>query len=183
MSTGLKTALVVVLAWLIPAQVSAPASANPVASGAVRRAIVHQNLLLCYSRLNKTVETGDEFSILEKITPNDALLHYNYGVFLYKSGNLGGAIAQYRKACELDPVSQDYHGMLGCMLAKVKDYDGALSQLQLGGSKFKTQFETIKKYTDSLAPTKQHQQQMARSRDDSQNPAFGTTKKKNDNDE
>jgi tetratricopeptide (TPR) repeat protein len=57
----------------------------------------------------------------------EAVAHYNLGNALKDKGDLGGAIACYKKALELDPKYAPAHNNLGIALGNKGDLDGAFA--------------------------------------------------------
>lgn len=117
---------------------------------ASRKEMIHTCLLECYSNLRRP-EAESEYAIVLQLKPQDAVLHYNYGVFLQKANKIGPAIAQYRLATKCDPGNVDFHGVLGQMLMYNKDFNGAYNELgraiqMPGGEKYKPQYENAVRY-------------------------------------
>jgi cytochrome c-type biogenesis protein CcmH/NrfG len=94
-----------------------------------RKETIHRCLLKIY-QAQQSPEVAGEFSALLAIKPGDAQLHYEYGGFLLRSGNVAGGIAQFRKAAQLQPSNADFQGYLGQALMSTKDYDGAVTALR-----------------------------------------------------
>lgn len=126
-----------------------PASAQMPSSN--KKELIHQSLLKCYEATHRNAEAEQEYVALLAIKPSDPVFHYNYAVLLQRSGRKGPAIAQYRRAAQLDPGNVDFHGVLGQMLLVNGDYTGAYNELgraiqMPGGDRYKTAFESATRY-------------------------------------
>src|SRR5438045_9420038 len=58
------------------------------------------------------------------------MLHGNLAGALAKKGEFGGAIGEYRKAIDLDPVNARWHVRLGSVYYEQKNVDGAIHEYQ-----------------------------------------------------
>jgi hypothetical protein len=65
-----------------------------------------------------------------RFTPDDADVYMIYGAHLMKTGALNDAVAQLRKAVELNDASANAHYNLGLAYVELKDYDSALVHAQ-----------------------------------------------------
>lgn len=79
-----------------------------------------------YGLLRYLIARGVPFS------NSDPKIHLTLAMGLRKEGNLGGAIAEYRKAIKLDPGNVDAYLGLGRALELKGDFQGALQQYQIG---------------------------------------------------
>ncbi len=60
-----------------------------------------------------------------------AIYHFNLGLVLQETGLLDDAIAEYRKAIELDPNVAGTHNNLGLALAAKGQYDDAIAEYRI----------------------------------------------------
>jgi len=106
-------------------------------TGAQKREAIHRILLQIYLSQRKS-EAGAEYVALLAMKPSDAQLHYDYGNFLLRGANNGGAAAQYRLACKIAGRNADYQVGLGNALMRSKDYRGAVvayrRAVEIGGA-------------------------------------------------
>lgn len=160
----------------------ASASAAHAQGATSRKEAFHLALLDCYSKLGKTADVTSEFNQLVAIKPNDAKLQYNFGYHLYTMGNTAGAIQHYRKATQLDPSNQDYHGNLGNLLMNTKDFNGALTEYGRAGERFRPQFDQVQKYIQQVAQQRAYEQQMKKTAP-GKKPGATTAKPKDDDDD
>jgi predicted Zn-dependent protease len=119
---------------------------------------IHKCLLQIYLTQRKS-EAGTEYSALLALKPNDAQMHFEYGNFLLRGGNNGGAATQYRAACKYQGRMADYQIGLGNALMRLKDYPGAIvaysKACQIGGATGSQSPQTL------LQGAQQYQQQQA----------------------
>lgn len=148
-----------------------------------RKEAFHLALLDCYQKLGKTADVTAEFNQLVAIKPNDAKLQYNFGYHLYTMGNTAGAIQHYRKAAQLDPSNQDYHGNLGNLLMNTKDYNGALSEYGRAGERFRPQFDQVQKYIQQVAQQRAYEAQMKKTATGKKPGGAAAAKPKDDDDD
>jgi tetratricopeptide (TPR) repeat protein len=66
--------------------------------------------------------------LIQELTAADE--HYNAGVRLFKAGSVDEAIAEYRKAVELDPTHVLAYTQLGIALYRKGEIDGAVAALE-----------------------------------------------------
>ena len=66
--------------------------------------------------------------LIQELTAADE--HYNAGVRLFRAGSMDEAIAEYRKAVELDPTHAFAYTQLGIALYRKGEIDGAVSALE-----------------------------------------------------
>lgn len=71
-----------------------------------------------------------EFKLAIQLNPNYATAHQRYSLFLPALGRLDEAIAEARKARELDPLSLPINENLGDILYLARRYDQAIEQLR-----------------------------------------------------
>jgi Flp pilus assembly protein TadD len=55
-----------------------------------------------------------------RIAPSYALAHSNLGVAIERTGDIPGALAEYRAAADLDPRNPDYRAYAEHLVAQVK---------------------------------------------------------------
>jgi thioredoxin-like negative regulator of GroEL len=127
---------------------------------AQRKEAIHRSLLECYSNLRRP-EAEQEYAVLVGLKPSDAVLRYNYGVFLQRAGKIAPALVQYKKAVALDPSNVDFRGLLGQLLLFNKDYNGAYNELgrvvqMHGGEKYKAAFENAVRYKQQADQLRQN---------------------------
>lgn len=177
MKLVLKTTTLAVLASLSFGSFSAARAEGPLE----RKVAIYTSLLDCYQKLGRSKEVGNTFATLVNLKPNDAVLQYNYGYHLYTTGNVAGAIARYRKACQFDPANGDYHGNLANLLMQTKDYNGAMLEYGRAGERFRPQFDNVQKYIQQLAQQKAYQAQLATQK--SKQKTAAPTKRSSDDDD
>lgn len=179
-----KKKITLSLAVIVAASSSLALSGAALAQGVnTRKEMIHLALLDCYQKLGKGAETNQEFATLVAIKPNDAKLQYNYGYHLYTLGQTANAIARYRKACQLDPANQDYHGNLANLLMQVKDYNGAMAEYGRAGERFRPQFEQVQRYIQQLQQQKAYEASMKKPAGGKKPAAVAKPKNDDDDDE
>lgn len=103
-----------------------------------KKETIHRCLLAIYQSEKRTGEAEGEFQSLISINPNDARLHFDYGLYLSNNGDTSTALVQIRQAVKLEPQNADYWGNLGSQLRQVNDYRGAIDAyrhaIECGGS-------------------------------------------------
>jgi len=77
---------------------------------------------------------GDEGQALHRQViarrPNDALVHFNYGVALDEAGQSDQAVDALRKAIQLDPDAAAMHWRLGLVLQRVRRFEEAADAMR-----------------------------------------------------
>jgi eukaryotic-like serine/threonine-protein kinase len=101
-----------------------------------------------------------EFKLAIQLNPNYATAHQRYSLFLPTLGRLDEAIAEARKARELDPLSLPINENLGDILYLARRHDEAIEQLRktleldpnygVAHSTLSKVYEAQKKYEESL---------------------------------
>ena len=126
--------------------VAAPSYAVPVDPATVkqRKITIHRSLLNIYKAQSRKDDALREFPIMLALTPQDAKLRHEYGIFLARSGNKKGAVAQLKKAASMDPSNPDIAGALGTTLIQLKNYPEGCKYLRqavsTGGKKYKKMY-------------------------------------------
>ena len=72
----------------------------------------------------------EEFALAVRLKPNYATAHQWYAEHLVCAGREDQAIAEARRACELDPISLVINTSTGLVLAQARRYDEAAAQFQ-----------------------------------------------------
>jgi len=80
----------------------------------------------CLSLQSKDMIHPDSFDFDGKV--DLVLAHVNLGAAFEDTGDLDGAIAEYRHAIQLDPKSGDAHFRLGSAIGKKGDVDGEIAE-------------------------------------------------------
>jgi tetratricopeptide (TPR) repeat protein len=89
-----------------------------VVSKSPRKARVHNNLGLMYTKRGMFEEAMKEYQIAIRLRPNHAGTHYNLGnIYLY-TGKLDNAIEEYKTAIKLEPNYIEAHTNLGVAYKK-----------------------------------------------------------------
>lgn len=101
-----------------------------------------------------------EFRLAIQLNPNYATAHHRYSLFLPTLGRFDEAIAEARKAQQLDPLSLPINENVGDILYLARRYDEAIAQLRktleldpnygVAHSTLSKVYEAQKKYDDSL---------------------------------
>lgn len=119
-----------------------------------RRVTIHRQLLSIYKAQNRTPDAMKEYPILLKLTPNDARLRYEYGLYLAKTGNDSGALTQLKKASSMDPSNADIYGAIGTIMIKKKNFKEGCTwigkAISAGGDtkKYKEMYDKARKYVE-----------------------------------
>src|ERR1700678_755768 len=85
--------------------------------------------------MRRTVPYILMMSILAGVAPcafasDKAAEHLSKGMVLAQSGDINGAIVEYRKALKIDPDFADAHNNLGLALEKNKNLDAAIAEFR-----------------------------------------------------
>lgn len=116
-----------------------PADAMPKAKAAAQRAVAldaslaeaHVSLGLVASKYDwNWADAEREFQTALALDPNSAAAHQWYGLYRAQLGDMNRAIAELRRAQELDPLSSDINGYLATTLYWARRYDEAAQQDQ-----------------------------------------------------
>ena len=117
-----------------------------------RKILIHQSLLKIYTAQNRVEEALKEFPIVIALLPQDARLHYDFGVYLMNSGRSELSLKQLKRAVELAPANADYNGTLGTVLIRLNRYQEGLKYLRdairYGGTKYEKTYRDAQKYMD-----------------------------------
>ena len=99
-----------------------------------------------------------------KTKPSDtfskALAHYTIGVIYDNEGKVAEALAEYKKALELDPKISYLHTRLGVDCFLTKDVDGAVDEFK--AAKILDPLDTKPRFLLALAYTEQKKLDLAR---------------------
>src|ERR1700730_10188059 len=115
------------------------AEAAPKAMAAAQKALAiddtlagaHAGLAGAYGDLWAWDAAKRELERALELDPNDALIHRDYGLYLsWHDGRHEEAIAQIKRALELDPLNQKYNDNLGQVYRDAKQYEASVDQLK-----------------------------------------------------
>jgi DNA-binding winged helix-turn-helix (wHTH) protein/TolB-like protein/Flp pilus assembly protein TadD len=116
-----------------------PLEAMPKAKAAAQRSVeldpllaeAHVSLGIVASKFDWDWREADaQFTKALALDPNSAIAHQWYGVYRAEVGDMDRAIAELRRARELDPLSQNIAGYTGNTLYWARRYPDALAQAQ-----------------------------------------------------
>ncbi len=92
-----------------------------------KKVICHTCLMKIYVAQGNTGLATTEFQELLKLTPNDPVLHFDYGNFLARNEKPDLAVTQFKLAAKLKPSVPEFQVGLGNGLMYAKDYTGAVA--------------------------------------------------------
>ena len=116
-----------------------PNEAYPKAKDAVKKALEIDDMLsethaaLGYIRLYYDwdwVETEREYRQAINLNPNNAFAHHYFAIYLFAMGRLNKAIAESKRAQELDPLAPIITGILGMIYCDMHQYNEAMEQFR-----------------------------------------------------
>src|SRR5262249_34850579 len=91
----------------------------------------HASLGLVFYSYFQGAQSAKEFERAIELNPNYATAHHWYGILtLVMLGQLDHAMAEVKRAYELDPVSSIIHSDLGAVNVMARRYDEAIKQLR-----------------------------------------------------
>ena len=73
----------------------------------------HANLIAVYWELKQPQKAREHYLAAMKVDPNDAMIHYNWGLVQALQGNVERAAQSFRKAIEINPEYADAHVQYG----------------------------------------------------------------------
>lgn len=73
----------------------------------------HANLIAVYWELKQPHKAREHYEAALKVDPNDAVIHYNWGLMQALQGNLEAAAQSFRRAIEINPQYADAHVQYG----------------------------------------------------------------------
>ncbi len=114
-----------------------------------KKVLCHTCLAKIYALQGKTAEATTEYEELLRLTPNDALAHFEYGNFLARNNKAPLAVLHYKRAAALKPSVPEYQVGLGNALMYTKNYDGAVAAYARAcnmGGKYQSQLQTAQQY-------------------------------------
>lgn len=76
----------------------------------------HANLIAVYWELRQPQKAREHYQAALKIDPNDAVIHYNWGLVQALQGNRTAAAESFRKALEINPRYADAQVQFGVLL-------------------------------------------------------------------
>lgn len=121
---------------------------------------IHKFLLAIYKSQNRHNEAIKEFPVLINLTPNDAHLRFEYGLYLAKTGDDRRALVELKKARRMDPANADILSAMGVIYLRQKKYKEACNcfsdAIRAGGDskKNKEMYEKARKYVDYMQKRK-----------------------------
>lgn len=150
-NTALATTLII--SGLTAAPVSAGATVDE-ASIKRRKEVLHTCLLNIYLNQKRSPEAMKEYQALIALKPSDPKMHYDYGRFLAVMGKNSEAIAELKKAAQLNPGDKDINGVLGTTLVRAKQFPAGLDYLKKavahGGEEYRKTYEDAAKYIQAV---------------------------------